>query len=122
MPVAVIVTTLSLLAVLASGAWVGLGLIGVGVFSLEVFRSMPVERLLAQSIWNGLSSPELLALPLFILMAELLFRSRFVDSLFLALDPWVRRLPGCCTQTSSPARSSSSSRGPRRRPPVRSDA
>ncbi|WP_412509685.1 TRAP transporter large permease [Roseovarius sp. SYSU LYC5161] len=94
MPASVIITTLSLLAVLASGAWVGLGLIGVGVFSLEVFRNMPVERLLSQSVWNGLSSPELLALPLFILMAELLFRSRFVDGLFLALDPWVRRLPG----------------------------
>ncbi|PTW60212.1 tripartite ATP-independent transporter DctM subunit [Breoghania corrubedonensis] len=94
MPLPSIVAILSLLAILASGAWVALGLMGVGIFSLEVFRTIPVEKLLAQSIWNGISSPELLALPLFILMAELLFRSRFIDGLFSALEPWVRRLPG----------------------------
>ncbi len=94
MPLPVSATLLLLVIILGSGAWVGLGLMGVGVISLEIFRSMPVERLLAQSVWNGLSSPELLALPLFILMAELLFRSRFVDGLFGALEPWLRKLPG----------------------------
>ncbi|WP_319773756.1 TRAP transporter large permease subunit [Breoghania sp.] len=94
MPLPSIVAMISLLAILASGAWVSLGLMGVGIFSLEIFRSIPVEKLLAQSIWNGVSSAELLALPLFILMAELLFRSRFIDGLFSALEPWVRRLPG----------------------------
>ncbi len=94
MPLPSIVAMISLLAILASGAWVALGLMGVGIFSLEIFRSLPVEKLLAQSIWNGVSSAELLALPLFILMAELLFRSRFIDGLFSALEPWVRRLPG----------------------------
>ncbi|MEI2385798.1 TRAP transporter large permease subunit [Breoghania sp. JC706] len=99
MPLPSIVAILSLLAILASGAWVALGLMGVGIFSLEVFRTIPVEKLLAQSIWNGISSPELLALPLFILMAELLFRSRFIDGMFSALEPWVRRLPGALLHT-----------------------
>lgn len=90
----VFVTLFLLVLILGSGVWVGLGLMGVGVMSLEIFRSIPVDRLLAQSVWNGLSSPELLALPLFILMAELLYRSRFIDGLFGALEPWVRNLPG----------------------------
>ncbi|MBT9386178.1 TRAP transporter large permease subunit [Pseudooceanicola sp. CBS1P-1] len=85
---------LILIAILGSGVWVGLGLAGIGIFSLEIFRNMPVEKLLAQSMWNGLSSAELLALPLFILMAELLFRSKFIDGVFGALEPWLRNLPG----------------------------
>ncbi len=94
MPASVILPLILLVLILGSGAWVGLGLVGIGVVSLEIFRSMPVEKLLAQAMWNGLSSPELLALPLFIMMAELLYRSRFVDGLFEALEPWLRYLPG----------------------------
>ncbi|MGP9590375.1 TRAP transporter large permease [Halomonas sp. AOP42-B2-16] len=94
MSLSVITPILLLFLLLGSGAWVGLGLMGVGIASLEMFRSMPVDRVLAQTVWNGLSSPELLALPLFILMAELLFRSRFISGLFYALEPWVRRFPG----------------------------
>lgn len=94
MPLSVITPILLLFLLLGSGAWVGLGLMGVGIASLELFRNLPVDRILAQTVWNGLSSPELLALPLFILMAELLFRSRFIGGLFYALEPWVRRLPG----------------------------
>lgn len=90
-----IVTTIVLfLVLLTSGAWVGLALMGVGIGGLTLFRSLPVDKILAQTVWNGLTSPELVALPLFILMAELLFRSRFIDGLFSALEPWVRRLPG----------------------------
>mgnify|MGYP001627921388 CR=1 FL=1 len=94
MPLSVITPILLLFLLLGSGAWIGLGLMGVGIGSLELFRNLPVDRILAQSVWNGLSSPELLALPLFILMAELVFRSRFIGGLFYALEPWVRRFPG----------------------------
>ncbi|TKT76243.1 TRAP transporter large permease subunit [Aquamicrobium sp. LC103] len=94
MPLAVTFPILLLFALLATGAWVGLGLMGVGIGSLALFRSLPVEKVLAQTVWNGLNSPELVALPLFILMAELLFRSKFVDGLFSSIEPWVRRLPG----------------------------
>jgi len=90
-----IITTFALLfSLLASGAWVFLSLLGVGIGSLSIFRSIPVDRILSQTVWNGLSSPELVALPLFILMSELLMRSRFIDGLFRAIEPWVRRLPG----------------------------
>lgn len=90
-----IITTFALLfSLLASGAWVFLALLGVGIGSLSIFRSIPVDKILSQTVWNGLSSPELVALPLFILMSELLMRSRFIDGLFRAIEPWVRRLPG----------------------------
>lgn len=90
----VITPILLLLGLLGAGVWVALGLMGVGIAGLEIFKSIPVERVLAQTVWNSLSSPELLALPLFILMAELLFRSRFIGGLFYALEPWVRNVPG----------------------------
>lgn len=94
MPIAIVTTIGLLFLLLATGAWVGLALMGVGAGALSLFRSLPVDKILAQTVWNGLTSPELVALPLFILMAELLFRSRFIDGLFSALEPWVRRLPG----------------------------
>lgn len=94
MPLSVVTPLVLLLLILGSGVWISLGLIGVGVGSLELFRNLPVDRILGQTVWNVLSAPELIALPMFILMAELLFRSRFVDGLFYALEPWVRRLPG----------------------------
>lgn len=90
----IISTILLLFALLGSGAWVGLSLMGVGIGNLYIFRSMPVDKLLAQSVWNALSSTELVALPLFILMAELLYRSKFTRNLFSSLEPWVRNLPG----------------------------
>jgi len=94
MPAPILVTIALLFLLLASGAWVSLSLMGVGIASLTLFRSLPVDKLLAQQVWNGLSSPELVALPLFILMAELLYRSRFTNNLFVSLEPWVRHLPG----------------------------
>jgi tripartite ATP-independent transporter DctM subunit len=94
MPVTVIGTLALLFVLLGTGAWVGLSLMGVGIASLSLFRSVPVDRLLAQSLWNGLGSPELVALPLFILMSELLFRCKFINNLFTSLEPWVRNLPG----------------------------
>ena len=94
MPLPLITPIILLFLLLGAGIWVGLGLMGVGIFSLELFRSLPVDKILAQTVWNGLTSPELLALPLFILMAELLFRSKFIGGLFHALEPWVRNLKG----------------------------
>jgi len=91
----VIFTTLGFLVlILASGVWVGLGLTGVGMLSLELFRNMPVERLVAQSGWNTASAAELVALPLFILMGEVLFRTKLSELLFDGLSPWARYIPG----------------------------
>ena len=78
--------------VLGAGVWVGLALYAPGLAGLAIFRDLPVEKLLAQLIWNATTTPELIALPLFILMAEILFHSRLSASLFTGLAPWTTRL------------------------------
>ena len=86
---------LGVLAVgLGLGVWVGLALFAPGLVGLAVFRNVPIEKLLAQLTWNVTTTPELIALPLFILMAEILFHSRLSASLFAGLAPWTARLPG----------------------------
>ena len=79
---------------LGLGVWVALALFAPGLVALGIFRSMPIEKLLAQLTWNVTTTPELIALPLFILMAEILFHSRLSASLFAGLAPWTTRLPG----------------------------
>jgi tripartite ATP-independent transporter DctM subunit len=92
---AIILVTLLLMVVLLSmGIWVGIALAGVGIFTLEIFRHMPVEKLLAQTVSNVSMSPELVALPLFILMGEILFRTKLSKLLFDGLSPWTRHIPG----------------------------
>jgi tripartite ATP-independent transporter DctM subunit len=83
-----------LFAALASSLWVGLALLGVAIAGLMLFRSLPVDKVLAQNVWNTVTTPELLALPLFILMAEILFRTRLSDQLLRGLTPWAVLLPG----------------------------
>ena len=91
----VITTVLLLLAgFLALGVWVSFSLFAVGIGALTIFRDMPVDRILSQSFWNSTTGQELLALPLFILMAEILFRTRLAEKLFAGLAPWTANLPG----------------------------
>ncbi len=95
MTITIVITVLGLLAVtLAAGVWVTVSLISVGLISLGIFRSVPVEKLLSQMVWNVTTTPELLALPMFILMAEILFRTRLSETLFTGITPWTTRLPG----------------------------
>lgn len=80
---------------LGSSIWIGIGLIGTGAGLLYLFRpNMPMFKLLAQQSYNVVVSPELLALPLFILMAEILFCTKISEALFSGLSPWLRRVPG----------------------------
>jgi TRAP-type mannitol/chloroaromatic compound transport system permease large subunit len=83
-----------LIAILASGFWIGLALLGVAVFSMEVFTSRPVGDSMVFTIWGSTSSWTLTALPLFLWMGEILFRSRLTADLFTGLAPWLNRLPG----------------------------
>ena len=83
-----------LFAALSGGVWIGLALAGTGALMLAIFRNIPLDKLLAQYTWNILTTQELLALPLFILMGEILFRTRLSRSLFTGLAPWAALLPG----------------------------
>ena len=91
----IIITVLSVLILsLGIGVWVSLALYVVGIVGLAIFKGMPLEKLAAQLTWNVSTTPELIALPMFILMAEILFRSKLSSSLFSGLTPWTTRLPG----------------------------
>lgn len=91
----ILISVLVLLVIaLGIGIWVGLALYAVAITCLALFRNMPVEKLLAQLSYNTLTTPELIALPMFILMAEILFHTRLSSSLFNGLSPWTHRLPG----------------------------
>jgi len=79
---------------LITRVWVSMALIIAGVFALSTFQNLPIDKILARSIWNVTTSTELLALPLFILMAEILCRTNLSQSLFRGLSPWTARLPG----------------------------
>src|SRR5437762_224509 len=83
-----------LFSALAAGIWIGLTLGATGAVLLAIFRNIPLDKLLAQYAWNILTTQELLALPLFILMGEILFRTRLSQSLFKGLAPWAGLLPG----------------------------
>jgi tripartite ATP-independent transporter DctM subunit len=91
----IVVTAFALIfGLLSAGVWVGLTLMASGVLLLAIFRNIPLDRLLPQYTWNIVTTSELLALPLFIIMGELLFRTRLSRSLFQGLAPWAGFLPG----------------------------
>ena len=79
---------------LGSGVWVGLALIGVSLFGLLTFTTRPAGDAMATIIWSHASSWTLTALPLFIWMGEILFRTRLSENLFRGLAPWMNALPG----------------------------
>lgn len=84
----------ALLVLLASGVWVAVSLLAIGVIGLGVFTSAPVGSLLASTMWDSSWSWAMTALPLFIWMGEILFRTRLSEDMFKGLGPWVDWLPG----------------------------
>jgi C4-dicarboxylate transporter DctM subunit len=87
--------------ILALGVWIGLGLLAtglIGVIALPMLvpgmASFPADKVLGSAVWSSLASWTLAALPLFIWMGEILFRTRLSEDMFKGLAPWVQRLPG----------------------------
>ena len=84
----------ALFLILASGVWIGLTLSGVAWIGMQLFSSRPAGDAMAVTIWGSAASWTLTALPLFIWMGEILFRTRLSQDMFRGLAPWVQRLPG----------------------------
>ena len=92
-----------LLTLLLGGVWIGFTLFGVGIAGLLLYPSnLPptmsiwdkIGGLMANSMWNSTNSWALTALPLFILMGEILFRTAISTKLLNGLVPWLSNIPG----------------------------
>jgi len=96
-PIVIFLFVLFLL--LGSGVWVGLALMGVAWVGMELFASRPPGDAMITTIWSMSSSWTLTALPLFIWMGEILYRTRLSEDMFRGLAPWMARLPGGLVHT-----------------------
>ncbi len=85
---------LALFAILALGTWIGFALAGVGMIAMLVQSSAPPGQVLASAMWSASNSWDLTALPMFIWMGEILYRTKLSEDMFEGLAPWLSRLPG----------------------------
>ena len=84
----------AMISMLGSGVWVAVSLMGVGIGALAIFTPVPLGDLAIGKIWEASGSWPMTALPLFIWMGEVLFRTKLSRQMFNGLAPWVGWLPG----------------------------
>jgi C4-dicarboxylate transporter, DctM subunit len=85
---------LLLFLILGLGIWIALALAACGLVAVLTKVATPPGQVLATSIWAASNSWDLTALPMFIWMGEILYRSRVSEDMFAGLAPWVQKLPG----------------------------
>jgi tripartite ATP-independent transporter DctM subunit len=90
----IVIFLATLFALLGFGVWVGAALLITAIMGMWLFTSAPIGDSMAITIWSGQSSWTLTALPLFIWMGEILFRTKLSETLFRGLAPFLRNLPG----------------------------
>ncbi len=90
----IVVFLFVLFFLLGSGVWIAISLIGVATVGMLLFTDRPVGDAMVTTMWGGASSWTLTALPLFIWMGEILFRTKLSENLFKGLSPLLWRLPG----------------------------
>ncbi|MGF1526426.1 MAG: TRAP transporter large permease [Candidatus Competibacterales bacterium] len=95
----IIVLLFTLFLLLGTGVWVGLALMGVAWVAMELFTTRPAGDVMMTTIWSTSSSWTLTALPLFIWMGEILYRTRLSEDMFRGLSPWMAGLPGGLVHT-----------------------
>jgi len=78
---------------LGTGLWIPMSLAAVGYVAMMTAHPQP-GLFLASSVWESTGSWTLAALPMFVWMGEILFRTKLSEELFNGLAPWVRWLPG----------------------------
>ncbi|MXQ12182.1 TRAP transporter large permease [Microvirga makkahensis] len=82
------------IGLLASGVWVSVALLIVGMALMEFFTAAPMGSLIASTLWDSSWGWALTSLPLFVWMGEILFRTNLSSDMFRGLSPWLSRLPG----------------------------
>ncbi len=87
-------TIAALAFLLGSGVWIAFSLIGTAWIVLAFFSPFDPGPILASDFWGASYGWDLTALPMFIWMGEILFRSGLADNMFRGLSPWLNRLPG----------------------------
>jgi len=83
-----------MIIVLAGGVWIAVTLGLVGLVAMALTTTVPIGSVLATTTWSASASWTLAALPLFIWMGEILFRTRLSEQMFRGLSPWLQWLPG----------------------------
>ncbi len=96
---AIILFLIVLFLLLGTGVWVGLALMGVAWVGMELFTTRPAGDTMITTIWASSSSWTLTALPLFIWMGEILYRTRLSEDMFKGLSPWLAKMPGGLVHT-----------------------
>lgn len=91
---ATVVFLVVLFTLLGSSVWIGIALMGVALVGVTLFKNIPAGDAMITTIWRSSSSWTLTALPLFIWMGEILYRTRLSEDMFRGLAPWMRKLPG----------------------------
>ena len=84
----------ALILLLGSGIWIAVSLGLLGFIAMWLTTSVPIGAVLATTVWSSSASWTLAALPLFIWMGEILFRTRLSEEMFRGLSPWLQWLPG----------------------------
>jgi len=85
---------LIMLLLLSGGVWIAMTLAIVGWIGMAFFTGTPPGKNLFTAFWGSSASWTLAALPMFIWMGEILFRTRLSEEMFEGLSPWLRNLPG----------------------------
>jgi C4-dicarboxylate transporter, DctM subunit len=89
-----VVLGVALVVLLGMGVWIAPALIAIGIIGMEVFAGAPGGSILATNSWASSASWTMTALPLFIWMGEILFRTKLSEDMFAGLAPWVEKFPG----------------------------
>lgn len=84
----------AMMLMLVSGIWIALTLTGLAIIALLLIENSSIGLLLGTSSWSASTAWSLTALPLFIWMGEILFRTRLSEDLFQGLSPILAKLPG----------------------------
>jgi tripartite ATP-independent transporter DctM subunit len=84
-----------MMVLLLGGVWIAVALMATGFVGMQfVGGNIPAGQVLATTVWGNSASWELAALPLFIWMGEILFRTKLSEEMFRGLAPWLNRIPG----------------------------